>query len=348
MALGASGATAANITHQRLKDGLELIVVVGDIKSGDELEFRRLAIQFDKAVVGFSSNGGALLPALEIGTALHLRGFDTAVIAGDQCASACALIWAAGVNRYLVKGARVGFHASYVEDGGKAIETGLGNALVGRYLTQLGLSEKAVVFATASHPDSIAWLTQESDALSSGISFNFSIPVEGGSTQSPVARAVAPKLNGPYTSIGRWSIYRNTESCTAVGRYKDNSFFSVRYYAKTHGTVIGFSYPDGTSLNEGDERAVAIYLVSADGTLDDGWKAAKFTVQVFEGIRILSSFRLDDPALSDLRSAKQIGFFYNDKIVSAFNLDGLRDAIGEVSKCSLRVNNINPKDVFAN
>jgi tetratricopeptide (TPR) repeat protein len=196
LTLCASSARAATISHQRLDSGTELILIIGKIQSGDEAAFTKLAIQFDKAVVGLSSNGGALLPALDIGTALHIRGFETAVVAGDQCASACALIWAGGVTRYLVKGGRVGFHASYVDDGGKSVETGLGNALVGRYLTQIGFSERAVVFATASHPDSIAWLEQERDAATSGFAFNFSVSAN----KQADASKTAPPIVGPHSA----------------------------------------------------------------------------------------------------------------------------------------------------
>ena len=95
-AFRASGAEAATIWHDRMEGGTELIVIEGDIQSGDEQRFRKLAGQYDKALVGLSSNGGALMPALEIGKAIHLQGFDTAVLANNQCASACALIWIAG------------------------------------------------------------------------------------------------------------------------------------------------------------------------------------------------------------------------------------------------------------
>jgi hypothetical protein len=45
-------------------------------------------------------------------------------------------------------GAQIGFHAAYIEKAGRASESGVGNALVGSYLTQIGLSENAVVYIT--------------------------------------------------------------------------------------------------------------------------------------------------------------------------------------------------------
>lgn len=347
LASQASYSSAAEITHQRLNSGIELIAIVGEIESGDETKFKKLAIQFDKAIVGFSSNGGALLPALEIGTALRLRGFDTAVIAGNQCASACALIWAAGVNRYIVKGGRVGFHASYVEDGGKAIETGLGNALVGRYLAQLGLSQRATIFATASNPNSMTWLSKESDAAYSGFSFNFSLPARSATNSARESKIRATTAATSYVSVEGWDIYKNETSCTAVASFKSNNAISVRYFAKTHGVVVGFSYPEGTSLKEGDKRTANIVLVKPNGSVDDGWRSIKFTTRVYDGIPVLNSDLLDDPALSDIKSAKQIGFFYKEKLVTAFPLNGIHNAITEVTRCSQRVNGLNSTDVFA-
>jgi hypothetical protein len=47
---------------------------------------------------------------------------------------------------------RLGFHASYSDEGGRLVETGVGNAIVGHYLSQLDLSEDATVFATIASP----------------------------------------------------------------------------------------------------------------------------------------------------------------------------------------------------
>jgi hypothetical protein len=341
-----SSGNAARIWHQTLGNGTELIAINGAIESGDEAAFKKLAIQYDKALVGLSSNGGALQPALEIGMALHLRGYSTAVAAGDQCASACALIWAGGVNRYLVKGGRVGFHASYTDEGGKVVETGLGNALVGRYLTQLGLPEQAIIFATAAHPESIAWLDKQEDAATSGFPFEYSTP--SAREQGPaVANAAVAGTNEPYTNVRGWSIYRNSDNCLAMRNY-ERGLLVVRYDAKPQLTTISFSYPEGTSLKDGDEKPVRMYFLRQNGSLDSGWATAQFKVQIIGSEATLSSPGLQNPALSDIRSAKTVGFFYNDKVIRAFNLTGNAEALDEVKRCSMQVNNLNPKDVFAN
>lgn len=154
-------AGAADIDHTSLGEGAELITIIGDLKAGDEEKFRRLSIQYDKAVVALASDGGMLLPAIEIGKMIRIKEYSTVVLDDFECTSSCALIWVAGSKRLLAPKGRIGFHASYTDVGGKKVETGLGNALVGRYLTLLNLPEKAVLFATAAPPDRVLWLTAE-------------------------------------------------------------------------------------------------------------------------------------------------------------------------------------------
>ena len=105
------------------------------------------------------SDGGALVPALEIGKMIRLTGYSTLVIRDASCTSSCALIWLAGSRRLKSPGGHVGFHASYLDKNGSKHETGVGNAMVGHYLSLLNLPQKAVVFATVAGPNEINWLT---------------------------------------------------------------------------------------------------------------------------------------------------------------------------------------------
>lgn len=136
-------------------------MVSGDILDGDQARFSELSQRFPRAMVYLDSAGGALVPAIEIGKLLRAHHHATAVLDGSTCTSACALIWIAGTPRYLGPQGRLGFHASYSDEGGRLVETGVGNAMVGHYLAQLQLSEGATVFATIASPYEINWLTAE-------------------------------------------------------------------------------------------------------------------------------------------------------------------------------------------
>ena len=139
-------------------DGPDIIAVVGDFTLGDEKKFVDIAISTQNAVVVFQSPGGSLIAGIEIGKAIHLKGFETFVPDGVQCASACALAWLGGRVQLMSDTARVGFHAVYTSGKGQTTVSSAGNALVGAYLNQLGLPTSAVVYITDAPPEGMQWL----------------------------------------------------------------------------------------------------------------------------------------------------------------------------------------------
>jgi hypothetical protein len=112
-----------------------------------------------QVIVTLVSYGGSTSPALQIGDWIRKRGMSTFVPGGRTCTSACALIWLAGVPRTVGDTPKIGFHAAY--DPTTRRETGAGNAVVGAYLSYLGVGYKAIVFMTRKGPTSVEWLTPE-------------------------------------------------------------------------------------------------------------------------------------------------------------------------------------------
>lgn len=169
-------ANAATITIDESKSlAVPVVKVSGPILQGDAAKFAKSADGLAQAIVYLSSDGGSTFDGIAIGRAIHQKKFATVVPSGKQCASSCGLIWIGGEVRYVEQGARVGFHASYIKKKGKALESGFGNALVGAYLNELGLSDQAIYYATVKPPSDIAWLTQ-SDASQLGIGAIFDKP----------------------------------------------------------------------------------------------------------------------------------------------------------------------------
>ncbi|HEY6815625.1 MAG TPA: hypothetical protein VI168_08815 [Croceibacterium sp.] len=152
---------SAAVEHATLDGGTEAILITGEILPGDEEVFTQLSRRFPRATIYLESPGGALMASIEIGKLVRARRHATAVLDDSTCTSACALIWIAGAPRYLGQRGRLGFHASYTDEGNRMVETGVGNAMVGHYLSQLDLSEDATVFATIASPDQMNWLTAE-------------------------------------------------------------------------------------------------------------------------------------------------------------------------------------------
>jgi hypothetical protein len=92
---------------------------------------------------------------------IRVKEFDTVVPDGGLCASACAIAWLGGAQRFIGAGSKVGFHAAYVLKAGVTAESGPGNAVLGSYLYQLGLSEEAIVYLTQAGPTSMKWLSPD-------------------------------------------------------------------------------------------------------------------------------------------------------------------------------------------
>jgi hypothetical protein len=160
---------AAEITVSTDSDNFSFIKISGTIQDGDSERFNAIAANLTgKAVIVLSSPGGKVIQAMAIGETIHNSNFGTAVVNDGMCASACALIWIAGGKRFVNGSSHVGFHAAYTGSGDDARETGAGNALVGAYLTKLGLSYEAILYATSKAPDDMQWLSAD-DARRLGI-----------------------------------------------------------------------------------------------------------------------------------------------------------------------------------
>lgn len=154
-------ACASNISSEPVKsdDGnvTQWISVTGDIVFSDIARFQSVSDETQgTAIVYFNSPGGDLEAGIKIGRLIHKRGWNTAV--DDTCASACALAWLAGRVKLAGEKSRIGFHVAYVGTDLKA-ESGLGNALVGLYLGELGMGENVVRYVASAPPDDMQWLS---------------------------------------------------------------------------------------------------------------------------------------------------------------------------------------------
>lgn len=190
---------AAEITVQASDAGTAFVLIAGPIEAGDAEKFARATANVQKAIVVFSSPGGLLMEGLGIGADIKDRGYITAVAENTLCASACALAWLGGDRRLMTNTSKIGFHAAFVAIGEYKRESGVGNAIVGAYLNQLGLSLDAVRYITTPGPDEVQWLSVR-DALRIGISVYSIENTMLGSTASGVAKSF---VSGGYTTAQR-------------------------------------------------------------------------------------------------------------------------------------------------
>lgn len=191
MALSASAAT---IENKGFAEGYNVVSIAGEIEIGDADKFERVIAPLDgPAVVFLNSPGGALVDGLNIGISIRRHGYHTAVVS-DLCASVCGLIWLAGASRFVAPESKIGFHAAYNKDDGT--ETGEGNALVGAYLSNLGLSYDAIAYLTDAAPHDMHWLTPRA-AAKIGITYSLVSPPAASEPQpfmpqQPAAPTPAP------------------------------------------------------------------------------------------------------------------------------------------------------------
>jgi len=211
--LALTAANAADINVKPLDNGSMLVVIEGDLDLADIETFRAKTewLPAARTTVEFRSKGGRLLAGLRIGGLIRTKKFATVVPDGAQCASACALAWLGGTRRFVGEHSSVGFHAAFTIKAGGPIESGAGNAILGAYLNQLGLSEKAILYIARAGPTSMQWMSME-EAAEYGIAVaplprsNTSGPVEY-PEGSPERRAIdfvlllAERWSGPDAGI---------------------------------------------------------------------------------------------------------------------------------------------------
>jgi cell division septation protein DedD len=113
--------------------------------------------------------------------------------------------------------ARIGFHAAYNAASGQ--ETGLGNALVGAYLTRIGLPYSAVIYITKASPNSMTWLSL-ADAKRQGIEVSLNSQQPEVSVKSQPK--VIPKSEGPlplspqnFPTVGGYAIQVSSQRSSA-------------------------------------------------------------------------------------------------------------------------------------
>lgn len=218
----------------------ELIFIDGRIVEGDLERVMEAVERVSYPIVLLRSPGGNLAEGLAIARYLRSKEAATGVAPDFLCASACALIWVGGKQRYLAPTSLIGFHAAYTVDGyGEAETSGVGSALMGAFLAEVGVSETAIIFMTAAGPDEMNWINREM-ALTLGIEVYeldpaASSPPRLEGPQAPQTDAVMLKLPKGY----RWIVLESKErpEDLDIGRWHSATNLPVMAVA----TQSGFS-----------------------------------------------------------------------------------------------------------
>lgn len=139
--------------------GAPLITVAGELDLADTVEFLRKTQDLPDAVVLLESPGGNAVAGVQIGRAIRQKGFRTVVPSAINCASACALAWLGGTPRLMAENSQIGFHAAYVNRGGRPRKSPAANAVVAEYLRGLALPSRVIAHITGAPPEKMYWLS---------------------------------------------------------------------------------------------------------------------------------------------------------------------------------------------
>lgn len=116
-----------------------------------------------------NSPGGNPFAAFTIGETVRKAGGNTGVAEHGTCASACVIVWAAGVRKSASESSQIGVHGAYLDNGGvenaKAKETdklyeATFTLKIAQQLKMYGAPDNVVVAAIMTPPNEMYWLTQ--------------------------------------------------------------------------------------------------------------------------------------------------------------------------------------------
>jgi hypothetical protein len=179
--LALSVATSANaakieLGSNRCNDGdpnCYMITIEGRIDEGDEVTFAKVAKNVTDGIVVMNSPGGHFETGLDIARQIRAKKLSTGAL---YCASMCAVMWLSGSGHYYQKDSRIGFHGVYTAlvnkrsgeriRGVAATVPSGANAVLGAYLSELGVPYKTIDLLVSPGPDDMYWLkTKNLDAL---------------------------------------------------------------------------------------------------------------------------------------------------------------------------------------
>jgi hypothetical protein len=254
-------AVAATITvRPQTPDRPIVVVVEGSLAAFDEDQFDAKTAPLSSAFVAFSSEGGSLTAGLRIGEAIRRKRFSTIVPDGRRCASACALAWLGGVERFIGTSGKISFNAAY---DAASDESGVGTAVVDAYLSKIGLPYEAVIYITQAASNEMTWLNM-SDAAQRGIRVTLL------SSLAKETMAAIPTRYGDVTVTRD-----DPECCVGHIRYGDQlvelASTSQIYaslegvYKVKEGDLVVISSPSGA---RGSPPRYYVLLVGQDGMTD--------------------------------------------------------------------------------
>lgn len=173
LAVAFSGqAMAANVEHFTSKEGREVISLSGEIVAGDANQVTNVIKEANAAgrlVSGLRLNspGGSLDEGAKLADVVRYAKIATVVMNGTSCASACFIVFAAGVEKYASFSAGVGVHGAST-NGQETESSRAATIAMAKIVKELGVPPAIIGQMVVTPPNQIVWL-QPADLQSMGV-----------------------------------------------------------------------------------------------------------------------------------------------------------------------------------
>jgi hypothetical protein len=157
--------SGAEVERHATADGTVAISIAGEIVEGDA-EALRLEIQtaqsanFSISEIQLNSIGGSLYEGTSLARVVRAKSLNTRVAEHSICASACFLVFAAGLTKTVQNGARVGVHAATMESGADTHISIKATESMGRIATLLDVPSEIIGRMVSTPASQMFWLNE--------------------------------------------------------------------------------------------------------------------------------------------------------------------------------------------
>jgi hypothetical protein len=157
--------SGAEVERHATADGTVAISIAGEIVEGDA-EALRLEIQtaqsanFSISEIQLNSIGGSLYEGTSLARVVRAKSLNTRVAEHSICASACFLVFAAGLTKTVQNGARVGVHAATLESGADTHISIKATESMGRIAALLDVPSEIIGRMVSTPASQIFWLNE--------------------------------------------------------------------------------------------------------------------------------------------------------------------------------------------
>lgn len=165
-AVAAGTVAAAELGGVRTDDNATIIALSGDIEEGDADGTEALIKTANDdgrlvTAIRLDSPGGSLAEGIKLAELIRRAKLPTVVASGARCASACFIVFAAGVEKFASFGAAIGVHGVSDRLGHQSAQTEAATLAMARIASMFGVPPRIVSRMIVTRPDDIAWLSPD-------------------------------------------------------------------------------------------------------------------------------------------------------------------------------------------